>query len=137
MQNVLPNNNYIVQNPNIAITQVLQKFHIQKQNPEKPPEDNYMEAQWQFDDIKTILQNKLHTLAWEAEFRSYMFDIPIIYTDLNARDFDETVFVPRCCFHDSSDGQNQETCPASDPSAVHLSNMISHCQSQDLETATD
>ena len=45
--------------------------------------------------------------------------------------------VPRSYFHDSSDGQNREICPTSDPSVVHPSNFKSQGQSQDLETATD
>ena len=79
-----------------------------------------------------------------AEFGGHLFDIPIIYTDPNSGDFDEsytqgrdTVIVPRSYFHDSSDGQNRESCPTSDPSVVHPSDFKSHGQSQDLETATD
>ena len=68
----------------------------------------------------------------------------MIYTDLNAIDFDEsytqvpdTVIVPRSYFHDSSVGQNRETCPTSDPSIVHPSNPKSNGQSQDIETTTE
>ena len=55
-----------------------------------------------------------------------MEDIPIIYTDAKATDFDEsytqgpdTVIVQRSYFHESSDGQNRETCPTFDPPVVH------------------
>ena len=44
---------------------------------------------------------------------------------------------PRCYFHNSSDGQNRETCPTSDPSVLHPSKTRSHGQNQDFETATD
>ena len=83
-------------------------------------------------------------MAWGAEFSGHLFDIPIIYTEINSSDFDEsytqgpdTVTVPRSYFHDSSDGQNQETCYTSDPSVVHPPNPKSNGQSQDLETTTD
>ena len=49
----------------------------------------------------------------------------------------DTVIVPRSFFHDSSDGQNRETCLTSDPSVVYPSNPKSHGQSQDVETTTD
>ena len=49
----------------------------------------------------------------------------------------DTVIVPRLHFHDSSDGQNRETCLTSDIILVHPSNPKSHGQSQDVETATD
>ena len=44
---------------------------------------------------------------------------------------------PRSYFHDSSDGQNRETCPNSDPSVLHFSKPKSNGQSQDIETTTD
>ena len=91
-----------------------------------------------------IPQNDLYTLAWEAEFGGHLFDIPILYTDPNAIDFNEsytqrpdTVFVTRSYLHDSSDGQNRETCSTSDPSVVLPSHPKSHGQSHDIETATD
>ena len=66
-----------------------------------------------------------------------------MYTDPNAIDFDksythgpDTVIVRRSYFIGSSDVQNGETCPTSDASLVHPSNLISHGQSQDIETAT-
>ena len=78
------------------------------------------------------------------EFGGHLFDIPIIYTDTNAIDFDKSytqgpdnVVVPRSYFHDLSDGQNRETCPTSDPTVLQPSNVKSHCQSQDIETTTD
>ena len=70
--------------------------------------------------------------------------MPIINTDLSAIDFIEsytqgpdTVIVPRSYVHDSSDGQNRETCPTSDPPAAHPSNPKSHGESQDFENATN
>ena len=79
-----------------------------------------------------------------VEFGGHLFDIPIIYTDPNAGEFDEkytqgpdTVLVPSSYFHDSRDVQNRESCPTADPSVVHPSDPNFHGQSQDLETATD
>ena len=73
-----------------------------------------------------------------------LFDIPLIYTDRNAIDFDErytqgpdTVIVPRSYFHDSSDGQNQETCPTSDTPVVHPSNLKPNGQNRDIESTRD
>ena len=86
----------------------------------------------------------MYTLAWEAEFGGHLFDIPIIYTDPSAIDFDEsytqgpdTVIVPRSYFHDASDGQNRETRPTFDPTVLLPSTPKSLCQSQDIETTTD
>ena len=115
-----------------------------KIQPQKPPEDNYQKAQWQFDDNIVVPQDDLYTIAWEAEFCGHLFDIPIIYTDPNAIDFDEshsqgpdTVIVPRSYFHDSSDGQNRETRPISDPSVPQTLMPKTDVQSQDIETSTD
>ena len=36
-----------------------------------------------------------------------------------------------------SDGQNRETCPTSDPTVSHPSNLKSHGQSQDIETTKE
>ena len=123
VEKVLPNNKCIVRKLNTNKTQILHRNRFRKYNPEKPPEDNYQESQWQVDDNIVVPQDDLYTIAWEAEFGGHLFDIPIIYTDPNAIDFDEshtqgpdTVIVPRSYFHDSSDGQNRETCPISDPS---------------------
>ena len=70
------------------------------------------------------------------DFGGHLFDIPIMYTDPNASDFDEShtqgpdnVIAPRSYFHDSSDGQNHEFCPVSDPSIVHSSNRKTYGQS--------
>ena len=89
-------------------------------------------------------QDDLYTIAWEAEFGGHLFDIPITYTDPNAIDFVEsytqgpdTVINPRSYFHDSSDGQNRQTCPTSDPTVLQPSNLKSHGQNQDIETTTD
>ena len=80
----------------------------------------------------------------EAEVGGHLFGIPIIYTDPNAIDFDEShtqgpdnVIVPRSYFHDSIDGPNRETCPTFDPSAVHRPDPKSNGQSQDIEVTTD
>ena len=135
---------YIVRKLNTNRTQVLHRFRLRKHNPKKPPDDNYQETQWQIDDNIVVPQDDLYTLAWEAEFGGHLFDVPIIYTDPDAIDFDEsytqgpdTVIVPRSYFHDSSNGQNQDACPTSDPSNVYPSNPKSHGQSRDIETKTD
>ena len=114
----LPNKNYIVRKLNTNKSQILHRIRPRKYNPEEPPEDNYQETQWQVDDNIVVPQNDLYTIAWEAEFGGHLFDIPIIYTDPNANDFDDshtqgpdTVIVPRSYFHDSSNGQNRQTCP--------------------------
>ena len=126
VEKVLPNNNYIVRKLNTNKTQVLHRIRLRKYNPETPPEDNYLEARWQIDDNIVVPQDDLYTIAWEAEFGGHLFDIPIIYTDPNATDFDDshtqgpdTVIVPRSYFHDSQDGQNRETCPTFEPPTVH------------------
>ena len=123
LEKILPNSNYIVRKLDTNKTQILHRIRLREYNPEKPPEDNYQEARWQIDDNIVVPQDDLFTIAWEAEFGGRLFDIPVIYTDPNAIDFVEsykqgpdTVIVPRSYFHDSSDGQNRETCPISDPS---------------------
>ena len=125
VEKVLPNNIYIVRKLNTNETQILHRIRLRKYNPEKLPEDNYQEAQWQIADNIVVPQDDLYTIAWEAEFGGHLFDFPIIYTDPNATDFDEsltqgpdTVIVPRSQFHDSSNGQNRETRPISDPSVT-------------------
>ena len=91
-----------------------------------------------------MLQDDLYTNAWEAEFDRHPFDISIIYTDPNPIDFDDsqtqgpdTVIVPHSCFHDSHDGQSQETCATFDPPTVHPPDPKLNGQSQDIETTTD
>ena len=118
VEKVLPNNNYIVRKLITNKTQILHRIRLRKYNPEKPPEDNYQAAQWQIDDNIVVPQYGLYTIAWEAEFGGHLFDIPIIYTDPNANDFDEshtqgpdTVIVPRSYFHDSSDGKTGKHAP--------------------------
>ena len=125
-------------------TQILHRIRLRKYNPEKPPEENYSEAQWQTDDNIVVPQDDLYTIAWEAEFGGHLFDMPIIYTDPNAIDFDEshtqgpdTVIVPRSYRHDSSDGQNRETCPISDPSLPQTLMPKPNGQNQDIETTID
>ena len=125
-------------------TEILHRIRLRKNNPENTPEDNYQEAQWQSDDNIVVSQDDLYTITWEAEFGGHLFDIPILYTDYNANDFDEsftqgpdTVIVPRSYFHDASDGQNRETCPTSDPPALQPTNPKLHGHTQDIETTTD
>ena len=143
VEKVLPNNNYIVRKLNTNKTQILHRIRLRKYNPEKP-EDNYQEAQWQIDDNVVVPQDDLYTIAWEAEFDGHLFDIPIIYTDPNAIDFDDshtqgpdTVIVPRSYFYDSGNGQNRETRPISDPSVTRTLTPKSNGQSKDIETRTD
>ena len=90
IEKVLLNNNYIVQKLNTNKTQILHRICLRKYNAEKPPEDNYEETKWQIDDKIVIPKDKHYTIAWEAEFGGHLFDIPIIYTDPNAIDFDES-----------------------------------------------
>ena len=144
VEKVLPNNNYIVRKINANKTHILHRVRLRMYNPEKPPEDNYQEAQWQIEENIIVPQDDLYTIAWEAEFGRHLFDIFIIYTDPIAINFEEThtqgpdtTVVPRSYFHDSSDGQNRETCPSSDPIVSHPSNPKSHGQSQDIETTAD
>ena len=144
VEKVLPNNNYIVRKLNTKITQILHRIRLRKSNPEKLPEDNHQETQWQVDDNIVVPQDDLYTIAWETEFGGHLFDIPIIYTDTNANDFDDshtqgpdTVIVPRSYFHDSSNGQNRETCPISSPSVPRTPNPKLNGQSKDIETTTD
>ena len=61
-----------------------------KYNPEKPPEDNYQEAKWQTDDKIVFRQDDLYTIRCEAELGEHLFDIPIINTDPNVIDSDES-----------------------------------------------
>ena len=140
VEKVLTNNIYIKRKLNTNKTQILHRIRLRKYNPEKPLGDNYQEAQWQIDDNIVVPQDDLYTIAWDAEFGGHLFDIPIICTDQNAIDFDEsytqgpdTVIVPRSYFHDSSDCQNQETRLFSDPSVPQLSKLRSNDQSQDIE----
>ena len=144
MEKVLPNNNYIFRKLNTNKNQILHRIRLRKYNPENITEDNYQEAQWQIDDNIVIPQDDLYTIAREPEIGGHLFDIPIIYTDPNATDFDEsytqgpdTVIVPRSYFHDSSEGQTWETCPTSDPSVLRPPNLQSNGQIQDLETTAD
>ena len=141
---VLRNNNYIVRKLNTNKTQILHRIRLRKYNPETPPKDNYQGTRWQIDDNIVVPQDDLYTIAWEADFGGHLFDIPIIYTDPNAIDFDEsytqgpdTVIVPRSSFQDSSDGQNKETHPIFDTSVPQTSKPTSNGHSQDIETITD
>ena len=144
VEKVLPNNNYIVRKFNSNKIQILHRIRLVKYNPEKPPEDNYQEVRWQIDDNIVVPQDDLYTIAWEAEFGGHLCDIPIIYTDPNAIDFDEsytqgpdTVIVPQSYFDDSNDGKNREVGPTFDPPAVHPPDPKLHGRSQDIDTTTD
>ena len=144
VEKVLTNNNYIARKLNTNKIQILHRVRLRKYNPEKPPEDIYSETQWQTYDNIVVPQDDLYTIAWETEFGGHLFDIPIIYTDTNAIDFDDshtqgpdTVIVSRSYFHDSSDGQNRETCPISDPSVPRTLTPTSNGKNQELETSTD
>ena len=144
VEKALPNNNYIVRKLNANKTQILHRIRLRKYKPEKPPEDNYQEIQWQVDDNIVVPQGDLYTIAREVEFGGHLFDIPIIYTDLNAIDVDDShtqgpdfVIVPRSYFHGSSNGQNRDTCPISDPSVSQTPNPKLNGQSKDIETTTD
>ena len=144
MEEVLPNNNYIVQKLITNKTQLLHRIRLRKYNPEKPPKDNYQETRWQIDDNIVVPQGNLYTIAGEAEFGGHLFDNPILYTDPVAIDFDDShtqgpdiVIVPRSYFHASHDGQNRETCPTFDLPTVHPPNPKSNGQNQDIETTTD
>ena len=143
-EKVLPNNNYIVRELNTNKTQILHRIRLRKYNPEKPPEDNYQETQWQVDDNIFVPQDDLYTIAWEAEFGGHLFDNPIIYTDPNAIGFDDshtkgpdTVIVPHSFFHDSSHGQNRENCPIPNPSLPQTPKPKLNGQSEDIETTTN
>ena len=144
VEKVLTNNKYILRKLNTKKTQIPHRIRLRKYNPEKPPEVNYQEAQWQIDDNIVVPQDDLYTIAWEAEFGGHLFDIPIIYTGPNAIEFDDshtlgrdTIIVPRSYFHDSSDGQNTETCPISDPSVPQILLPKLNGQNQDIETSND
>ena len=141
---MLPNNDYIVREPYTNKTQTLHRIRRRKYSPKNLPADNYQSTQWQIDDSIIIPQAEICTLTCEASFGGHLFDIPIVYSDPNARDFDEshtqgleTASFPCAYLHNSSKGQNVETCPVSEPSKVHRSNTKAHCQNQDLETTTD
>ena len=125
-------------------TQILHRIRLKKYNLEKPPKDNYQETQWQIDDNIVVPQDDLYTIVWEAEFGGHLFDIPIIYTDPNAIDFDDshiqgpdTVIVPRSYFLDSNNRQNRETCTISDSPVPQKLRPESNGQNQDIETTID
>ena len=86
---------------------------------------------WHVDANNIIPGDKLYTLALEAGFGGHLFDVAVMYTNRNASDFDEShtqgpvaVIVRRSYFHDSSDGQNLETCLFPDPLDVQLLNRM-------------
>ena len=73
---------------NTKKTQILHGIRLRKRNPEKIPEDNSQEAQWQIDDKNVIPQDDLYTLAREEEDGGHLIDIFIMNTDPSAIDFD-------------------------------------------------
>ena len=60
-------------------TQILHRILLRKYNTQKPPENNYQEAQLQIDDKIVLPQDDLYTLAREGEFGGHLFGIPIIH----------------------------------------------------------
>ena len=74
VEKVLTNSNYIVRKLTTNKTQILHRIRRRKHNPEKPPEDNYQETQWQIDDNIVVPQDYLYTIAWEVEFGEHLFD---------------------------------------------------------------
>ena len=114
-------------------------IRLGKCNPKKSPEDNDQEIHWQIDDKILTSPDDLHNLAWEANFGTNLSDFLIIYTYPNASDFGKshthgpiTVIVSPSRFHDTSDGQNWDTYPVSDPSTAHPPNPKSHSLNQEL-----
>ena len=144
VEKVLPNNKYIVRKLHTNKTQILHRIRLRKYNHEKPPEDNYQATRWQIDDNIVVPEDDLYTIAWEAEIGGHLFDIPIINTDPNAIDFDDshtqgtdTVIFPRSYFHDSSKCQSRETCPIFDTPVPQNLTPKSNGQIQDIETTID
>ena len=90
VENDQPNNNYFVRKFNTNKTQILHRIRLRKYNPETPPEDNDQEVLLQIEDNIINPQDGIYITAWEAEFGGHLFDIPILYTDPNAIDFDES-----------------------------------------------
>ena len=95
VETVPTDNKHIVRKLKTNKTQILHRIRLRKYNPEKPPDNNYQEAQWQIDD----------NIAWDVEFGGHLFELPILYTDPNAIVFDESytqgpdiVPVPRSFF---------------------------------------
>ena len=58
VEKVPPKTNYIVRKLKTNKTQILHRIRLRKYNPEKPPEDNYQEAQWQIDDNIVLPQDR-------------------------------------------------------------------------------
>ena len=59
VEKFLPNNIYIVRKLNIHKIQIQHRIRLRIYYPEKPPEDNCQEAQWQIDDIIVVPQDDL------------------------------------------------------------------------------
>ena len=74
VQTVLPNNNYIVRRLNTNKTQILHRNRLKKLVPNTPLEDKYKVEKLQPDDEKTIPQDDLYTIAWEADFEYELFE---------------------------------------------------------------
>ena len=87
---ILQNDNHVVRKLNANRYQILHRIGLRKLNPEKPPGDNYQEAQWQIDDNIIIPQDYSITFAGEAKFGGQLCDISILYADRNARHFEES-----------------------------------------------
>ena len=86
---ILRISNHIVRNLNTNKTQIQHRIRLRKYNPGNPAEDDYQETQWEIDDNLIVPDDKLNTLALEAEFGWHLSDNPTIYTEPRARDFME------------------------------------------------
>ena len=63
VQNVLPNNNYIVRRLNTNKTQILHRIRLKKFVPNAPLEDKYKEEKLQPDESIIIPQDGLYTIS--------------------------------------------------------------------------
>ena len=68
VQNVLPNENYIVRRINTNKTQILHRIRLKKFVPNQPLEDNFQEQQLQPDEEIVIPQDDLYIITWETDF---------------------------------------------------------------------
>ena len=74
VQKILPNNNYIVRRLNTNKTQILHRIRLKKFVPNTPLEDKYKKERLQPDDEIIVPQDKLYTIAWEADFEYELFE---------------------------------------------------------------
>ena len=85
----------------------------------------------------TPLHEKQNLVDTYLTFLDYILNPNAIDCDESYTQGPDTVFVPLSYFDDSSDGQNRESCPTSDPSVLQLSKSKSNGETQDIETTTD